>query len=322
MSFASRLKLLIVSLVFIVPVIGFALAPVENVTQSQTPPEGQLADGQLVPMPDTPTPIASTSVDTASVQVPAPTNDTPLVGPSSNGVAVNTMSNPDTGSTTSSLPMTERVARLEQQMQNLVRINLPQQVADLQQQIQQLSGELQVQEHDIKLLNQQVRNFYQDLSVQIKQMKNLSTTTDVNTTNTSLGTNLSENTSSAALQASDAYKVALTQLTKKQYDEALKGFKSYIATYPNGRFVVNAHYWLGEIYVLKNSVPEAIQEFNTVISQYPKSEKVPDAQVKLGIIHASQGNKVLAKREFTDIKQKYPGTTAAQLASIQLQQVR
>jgi len=45
------------------------------------------------------------------------------------------------------------VARLESQMNNIVRMNLPQQVAELQQQLAQLRGQLQVQAHDLKLLN-------------------------------------------------------------------------------------------------------------------------------------------------------------------------
>jgi len=57
----------------------------------------------------------------------------------------------------------QRVSRLEQQIANLVRMNLPQQVNDLRQTMAQLQGELQVQDRDLKNLTKQQTNFYQDL---------------------------------------------------------------------------------------------------------------------------------------------------------------
>ncbi len=62
-------------------------------------------------------------------------------------------------------------------------------------------------------------------------------------------------------------------------------------------------------------------EFNYVIQQYPASGKVADAQLKLAILHAQQGKTEQARQELKSLMTRYPGSTAAQLATIQLQQL-
>ena len=335
---------------------AYALAPVEDAS-AQT--QG-IQTGELVPSSAKPTglasetsantaPVAQSAVDQRSV---ATTDNNPLVGAGSLGNSPSpALQNPAIGggdnSALSSLPLSARVGRLEQQMQNLVRANTTQQVSSLQQQIQQLSGELQVQQHDIKLLNQQLRNFYQDLSTQIKQIKNLSTSDDSSSSAPAAPSTSNVNSSLPAATApaatpkkkvktslnknpalsnflgeeSKSYKSALNLLAGKKYSLATQGFNRYLNDYPNGRFVVSAHYWLGELYVLQRKLPVAIKQFSIVIKQFPHSSKVADARVKLAIIHASQGKVSLARGEFLKVKQQYAGTTAAQLASIQLQQL-
>lgn len=319
---------LLLLLVLSVPVVVYALAPIETLGQSQDQNNGEVQTGALV-SPPAPTPASQDAVS----QQPAPgeTDNTPLVGQNSVSTNTSTIQN-NPGVSLSTLPISDRVAHLEQQMQNLVQVNMPDQITNLQQQVQQLSGELQVEQHDIALLNQQLRNFYQDLAAQIKQSKNISAaSTDdgasgANSGNAdvSSGSNQAAGSSSTpgvALGATDKYKAALNLLAQKKYPEALKTFQAYLKTSPNGHFAASAHYWLGEIYVQMKNLGAAAVEYRRVIQNFPKSDKVADAEVKLAIIHVSVGNTVQARAEFTKVKQEYPGTTAAQLADIQLQQL-
>jgi len=224
------------------------------------------------------------------------------------------------------LTMDQRVARLEQQIANLTRMNLPQQISDMQQQLQQLSGELQVQSHDIKLLNDQQRSFYQDLDQRIKQLSNLSGNGSGNNNSDGASSTQSSKSNMAttdiALQDSNAYKAAFDYLAKKDVDKAEQGFQDYLNNYPNGAYQANAHYWLGEIYLVKKQKQTAMNEFSNVVKNFAKSSKVPDAKLKIAMINASQGKKGLAQTQFKQIKKQYPHSTAAQLASIQLQQLQ
>jgi len=85
--------------------------------------------------------------------------------------------------------------------------------------------------------------------------------------------------------------------------------------------VTNAHYWLGEIYLIKKSYRSSRAEFEYVIANAPKSPRIPDAKFKVGLIQLYQGQRAEARRAFLAVKKAYPGSTAAQLAGIQLKQL-
>lgn len=227
---------------------------------------------------------------------------------------------------TQSLSMSDRVSRLEQQMTNIVNMNLPQQINDIQQALQQVQGQLQVQAHDLKLLNEQERSFYQDIDQRINQLKNLGSAPSATMPSASSNSGASplktqSSNDSTQLNDANAYRDAFNLVSKKQYVASIQSLNNYLNNFPNGAYVANAHYWLGEVYALQKKNDQAVAEFNTVILQYPKSSKVADAKLKLAIIHARMGDTAKALEGFKAIKREYPGSTAAQLASLQLQQM-
>ena len=229
-----------------------------------------------------------------------------------------TMSDLSIPSMTQNMSSDQRLARVEQQIANMVQMNLPQQIADLQQTMQQLQGELQVQEHDLKLLNDQQRNFYQDLDRRISQLQNLAGNNNDNSKQ-----DLSKASEHASLQLkdSDAYKAAFKLVTKQQYEPAKNALQRYLKNYSNGQFAANANYWLGEIHLSQQNYSQAQQAFNTVVTKFSHSPKAQDAKLKLAMVHIKMGHADKAKQELTQIKKHYPGSTAAQLATIQLQQL-
>lgn len=238
-----------------------------------------------------------------------------------------------------SLPLPQQIVILSKQIKNLTAMNLPQQISDLQNQIQQLRGQLQVQSHDLQLLNNQQRSFYQDVDQRIQQLKILVNSNGSDGDSSSSSSNstpskpsapslpsdkeltTSEASSDFNLKDAKTYQTAFAYVLKKQFDKAENGFEQYLQGYPNGRYAANAHYWLGEIYLRKNDTKQAEQAFKTVVKDYASSSKVSDSKLKLAMIHMSQGKTAQAKTEYQALKQQYPGTTAAQLASIQLQQI-
>ncbi len=302
------------------------LAPVVDISQNQVGGEA------IVPAPsgtntvNGAAPTASIAVDSNAAQ-PAATSS---AANQNSSQASNNQANPGviqpalSAAQSTSLTTDQRVARLNQQMANLTRMNMPQQIADLQQQMQQIQGQLQVQAHDLKLLNNQQRSFYKDLDQRITQLKNLTSGSDSGTASdasSSSKASAATDTSSIQLKDSHVYEAAFKLLTKKQYDKAKSAFKNYLNDYPNGQFLANAHYWLGEIALLQKNYKQSIRQFNTVINAYPKSAKIADAKLKVAMVHVQQGKVSQARAEFIRIKKKHPGSTAAQLASIQLQQL-
>ncbi len=234
--------------------------------------------------------------------------------------------NSSTAEDSQPLSKAQRIDRLEQQMKNIIAMNLPKQVADIQQQLQQLNGQIQMQAHNLKLLTSQQRSFYQDLDQRIKQLQ-LAKSGDTSGDKPAIAkvskpsSNLDRQKNNASLKEANAYQAAFSLLAKKQYPAARKALKQYLKNYPKGRYIANAHYWLGEVWLVENKFNQAASEFKIVIKQFQKSPKAIDAKLKLAIILSSEGKTEQAKRKLEQIKKQYPGSTAAQLATIRLQQL-
>lgn len=291
----KNLYTIIISLtsLLLIEVVALGDAPVVDITQKSNSQE--TSDGIL-------TTVTSENFNSSATEITPPDSATSLP--------------------TQPLTDTQRMARLEQQIKNLTNINLPQQIIDLQQQLAQVRGQLQEQQHDLQLVNKQLRTFYNNLNERIIQLKNLNSDTlnDNSSSQKTTGNSFSNN-GNIQLQDSTAYQIAINFLNKNQYDKSLAAFQNYLNNYPNGNYVANAHYWLGEIYLEQNNRKKAVLEFQIIKNKFPQSEKVLDAQLKLAMIHAENGQVIRAKQELMEIKKQHPNSTVAQLASICLQQL-
>ena|SRR3990167_3155702 len=248
----------------------------------------------------------------------------------------------------------QRVSRLEQQMANNNSMNLPQQVSDLHNQVAQLQGQLEVDQHQLATLTKQQKLYYQDIEQQLASNQNLPNKKAQLTDDSAASQNTvaaraaspqpddqSENMQANAqkndqlgqfhdmalskktpsLSDADSYGKAFQLLSNKHFNGAQTAFNQYLNDYPSGHFAVNAHFWLGEIALMDEKYQPALKQFNAVVAEYPTSKKVPDAKLKIAMIHAATGKMQLARKEFSQIRKTYPGSTAAQLASIRLQQL-
>ena len=97
------------------------------------------------------------------------------------------------------------------------------------------------------------------------------------------------------------YDNTYANLKSGNIDKAILGFKSHNIKYPNGTYAANAHYWLGEIYLLQSQLSLAHESFLTVHQDYPKHLKYLDATFKLGQVYFMQGDKVKAKKIINSI---------------------
>lgn len=109
------------------------------------------------------------------------------------------------------------------------------------------------------------------------------------------------------------------QLVKdKRYSEATIAMESFIRDYPKSKYTGNAHYWLGEMYLVQGQHDQAITELNTVIKDYPDSPKKPAAIAKLGLTYYDLGKWKEAKENFKKVKSEFPSTPSATLAMSKL----
>jgi len=220
-------------------------------------------------------------------------------------------------------------------------------VQSMQQEIQELRGQLEVQSHDLKVLKDQQLAFYKDLDARLQQgpagqaksalPKAPATELSLNqsgsaTPNTPVITNLPATASAppaiivpaATSNGNPAdeqlnYMSAYELVRNKKFDQAIPAMQTFLAKYPHGGYTANAEYWLGELYMVKKNYPDAIQHFEIVLNQFPNCSKTADSLLKMGYALAASGKAPEAKVKLNEVIKKYPDTQTARLAATKLQ---
>lgn len=227
----------------------------------------------------------------------------------------------------------------------------------LQEEIQDLRGKLEEQNYQLQTLHQNQRNLYLDLdkrlrdgspqkvggvsSLSLAEMEQAAKPELAGKLDTQLASQLgvplnqtTQATSAAelALQTEPTpaqiageealYNQGYQFIQNKDYDSALTAFKSMIKTYPDGKFKPNAHYWMGEIYMVQGELDLAANEFNTVYQQYPQNAKAADALLKLGYVEYAKGQWQRSKDLLSKVRSEFPGSASARLAQTRLQRMQ
>ena len=195
------------------------------------------------------------------------------------------------------------------------------QLQQLQEEVRRLNGLVEEQAQEVQRLKEQSLERYVDLDRRLAGAAGQGGVpgNPVDGSTVSANPTVSRGESSIApLQAWEeaAYQQAYDLVKTRQFDGAVKGFKEFLAQYPFGRYAPNAHYWLGELYLVLDP-PEAElarQSFKLLLDQYPGDPKVPDAIYKLGRVHFLKGNRYRSREYLNKVITEYPGHPAAQLA--------
>jgi tol-pal system protein YbgF len=180
------------------------------------------------------------------------------------------------------------------------------QVQILQDEVRTLRGMMEELNNEVRLLKKRQMDDYMDLDRRLSTpaagQARPSSLSGANTTQTVVGEAVESSPAGASHTASPAsgaeaahYNNAYAQLKAGKVAAAVAQFKAHISKYPNGKYVANSHYWLGEIYVLQNKLELARQSFTTVLESYPAHRKASDSTYKLGQVYFMQGNKAKAK---------------------------
>jgi TolA-binding protein len=212
--------------------------------------------------------------------------------------------------TASHATVEQRVQRLEEQMRNQVEVL--KKIDTLSQQVKELQGQWEVANHDITLLKDQQKSQYNDVDQRLSELSRRKTasTTESSTEKKQTVVEVTPKSGSSpesdkqkadkkdkkdkaakADKADKAYQAAYALLKSKNYDKAQLSFQKFIRTYPHDPNLVNAHYWLGFIYLLKSQPDKAITEFKTVTKIDVNHIKTSDALDKIELARSMQGDK-------------------------------
>lgn len=207
--------------------------------------------------------------------------------------------------------------------------NLFLQIQQLQQEVMRLNGKVEEQAHELSTLKEQSLQRYMDLDKRLGSGSAAPASNESSTQTSSpgggtegidaaapLGAQAAPQNTTTAVEIpgeADAYRAAYALVEGRQFEQAVPAFQQFLQTYPDGVYAPNAHYWLGDLYLV-NTPPDleaSRQSFALLLSQYPGSSKAPGALYKLGKVQFLKGNREKAKEYLDLVITEYGGTNNA-----------
>lgn len=246
----------------------------------------------------------------------------------------------------------KRLQRLERLLENQTLVDLMTRIDSLQNEVQQLVGQMEEQNHNMEQLKKRQRDLYLDIDRRLRDMESARASMPSAPASggsvfggaapvPAMGSGASHSTSAGASPsaadssttsgaASDvdpqleraAYERAFNLLKEGRYDLAVAAFKTFVQSYPQGRFTDNAQYWLGEANYVQRHFKVALNEFDKVVKNFPRSPKRADALLKMGYTYQELGQNDKARMSLNEVVMSYPNTTAARLAQKRLQDLK
>jgi tol-pal system protein YbgF len=119
----------------------------------------------------------------------------------------------------------------------------------------------------------------------------------------------------------EAYNAAFELMRQRQFEASAAAFNRLVGQYPNGAFTGNAFYWLGELYLVTEDNEKARQSFAQVVNLFPDHQKVPDALYKLGVVYHRLGDVGRAREFLNRVRNQHPQSSAAGLAQTYLSEL-
>ncbi len=117
------------------------------------------------------------------------------------------------------------------------------------------------------------------------------------------------------------YQASFELLKQGRYKEASGALKQFMVAFPDSALSDNAQYWLAETHYVSQSYDKALREFTVVVDKYPQSRKIPDALLKIGYCNYELKRFAEARTALKRVVAEYPETTAARLAGQRLERM-
>ena len=182
----------------------------------------------------------------------------------------------------------------------------------LQQEVRELRGLVEEQNHQIKRMARDQQEQYIDLDRRISGLRSAPSAPASAPGSAPAPPGVAATAASGSER--EAYTSAFNLMKEQQFDASTVAFNRLVVDYPNGQYTPNAFYWLGELYLAKTQFEQARQAFAQVTNLYPTHQKVPDALYKLGVVYHRLGD-TQRSLEFLDrVRMEHPQSSAAGLA--------
>jgi len=240
----------------------------------------------------------------------------------------------------------DRLDSIERKLDSRGLLDMLNRVEQMQRDIQQLRGDIEVQTHTLTDMQRRSREQYLDIDRRLQQLESGTPGMPAAVTPpvvSAPGAATSGSVDPLApppmvrppgaagiapapqpLRAGEreAYDNGLAVLREGRYAEAAQAFNRFLVNYPGSSFADNASYWLGETYYVTREFDQALATFNGLVQQYPNSPKAADSRLKTGYIYYEKKDWKQARQTLEAVVSEYPGSTAARLAGDRLKKMK
>lgn len=184
----------------------------------------------------------------------------------------------------------------------------------LQQEVQDLRGQIEEQQYLLQRLQRGQQDQYLDLDKRLAALVTGQPQPAPQTASSTGVTTAPETSQGQSVTEREAYAVAIENMRARQFDMSIQGFRQLITDFPNGQYTPNAFYWLGELFLAQKQREQSRQNFMQVLNLYPDHQKVPDALYKLGVVYQGLGDEDKALEYLQRVQTDYSQSPAAALA--------
>ncbi|PCI20716.1 MAG: tol-pal system protein YbgF [Piscirickettsiaceae bacterium] len=198
----------------------------------------------------------------------------------------------------------------------------------LQQEMQQLRGQVEEQAYIIDTLKKRQRDLYLDTDRRIQRLEgrsSIASPSNLAGSAQAVETDV-ERVTKTNLATGDAdrlaYEKAFSSLKSGRYKQAIVEFSEFSKLFTTSSYLPNALYWLGEASYVNRDFDKANAAFNKVLSQFSEHSKAKDALLKIGFIQYENKQWKAARNSLITVSKKYHGSTAARLAEQRLDRMR
>jgi tol-pal system protein YbgF len=204
----------------------------------------------------------------------------------------------------------ERAAALEARL-NQSLLELQQRIERSQQELRTLRGQIDEARHQLETVQQQQRDLYGDLDRRLLVMENGGAGAPVAAGGATNAPDV------VFADESAVYGDAFAAMKAGRYEEAARGFQTYLAKYPRGPRADNATYWLGEAQFVQQQYEAALKSFQAVAA-FPESRRLPDAMYKVALSQYELKAFRNTRATLQKLIAQYPESEAAAQARLQI----
>ena len=200
-----------------------------------------------------------------------------------------------------------RAERLEQLASG--QLDLTNQIAQLQQELARLRGQLEVQTNELAQTQRSQRDLFADLDTRVRKFEPVTTQID-------------GKTATVDVEERRRYEAALGLMRAGEFGQALTAFQQFRTRWPDSAYTANVLFWIGSAQFAVRDYRAAIATHQQMVQRHPDHPRVPDALLNIGLAQAEAGDRKSGRATLQGVIDRYPDSTAAQQARDRLPAMR